>query len=699
MNHRNRASPPPRARNTPLRSDNNFERTLRSPVRLISEFEDISPSTFHTRHSRLAAKNPSPFYDRTDDHRLFSSSAQYIPDHISIASIDSDHLISTIEEMPRRLYNPEPSDRLATREDRFRLLRQDALTNFLPGTSSFIGEKLVASTKGLEDIYDIAVSFFQQQQYERALEILNKKETLSKSVRCRYLAALCSLSLGKGRDALDYLGHNNPFSLKGNVFQDDTAEGCLKLESIMCYARGRAHLLLKNVTDARDCFKEALMVDVKCYDALKCLVRYNLMDEKSELEFVMTLPYEEHCGQDADFFRYLYGLKLKKTDTLNERRLGSDEKDISESLDVQLNTAQSLFSESRYEECLKICESIKAQDAFFVESISLHVNCLYELGMKNELYLYAQELVDRLNEEAVSWHAVGLYHLHAKKSEEARKYFYQALSIDPYFQEAWLGYGHSFSIDRYHDQAIDAYLTCSKLIPGSHLPLMNIAMEYMEQQKMQLALNYFNLSLQICKRDPYLYNEVGVYYYKQQDYIKAHENLHKALLLAKERRYQNNDLFEKIWCNLGHVYRHPPKQDNERALQCFRNVLLQNPQNSDARGAIGMIYHLQGNIARAISEYQQALACSDANILINELLEEALATHSFDDQTGALKDGAFDISQIANIMSDSRDEIEKELCWDEDKKKAGQSSPLYTEPIITMEDDLILDEGDFGYTL
>ena len=103
------------------------------------------------------------------------------------------------------------------------------------------------------------------------------------------------------------------------------------------------------------------------------------------------------------------------------------------------------------------------------------------------------------------------------------------------------------------------------------------------------------------------------------------------------------------------------KQDNERALQCFRNVLLQNPQNSDARGAIGMIYHLQGNIARAISEYQQALACSDANILINELLEEALAIHSFDDQTGALKDGAFDISQIANIISDSRDEIEKEL--------------------------------------
>lgn len=46
----------------------------------------------------------------------------------------------------------------------------------------------------MSDIYYIALSYYQQQQYERALEILNKKETLNKSVRCRYLAALCSVS-------------------------------------------------------------------------------------------------------------------------------------------------------------------------------------------------------------------------------------------------------------------------------------------------------------------------------------------------------------------------------------------------------------------------------------------------------------------------------------------------------------------------
>jgi hypothetical protein len=32
---------------------------------------------------------------------------------------------------------------------------------------------------------------------------------------------------------------------------------------------------------ARECFKEALMIDVKCYDALEHLVKYNMMEEKA----------------------------------------------------------------------------------------------------------------------------------------------------------------------------------------------------------------------------------------------------------------------------------------------------------------------------------------------------------------------------------------------------------------------------------
>lgn len=70
----------------------------------------------------------------------------------------------------------------------------------------------------------------------------------------------------------------------------------------------------------------------------------------------MTLPFEEHCGIDSDYFRYLYGLKLKR-DILNGKRMDNDVEEISKSLDVQLSTAEGYFDEGRYEECLKICKS------------------------------------------------------------------------------------------------------------------------------------------------------------------------------------------------------------------------------------------------------------------------------------------------------------------------------------------------------
>ncbi|CAO3614622.1 unnamed protein product [Mucor hiemalis] len=675
----------PRGRTTPLRSEGSFNegRALHTPPRPItSEYDNLSPINFrqsgHDSHS-------SPFFDR--DLRPYSTTPQY-KDHISICSTDDNpNLLSTpFQAAPRNLFGPDSfTGRPTTREDRLRLLRQDALNHNLPGTSSFIGEKLMVTTEEVNDIYNMASVYYQQQQFERALAILNKKDTLNKSVKCRYLAALCSISLENGRDALDYLGHSNPFSGK-DVFHDETMDGCIKLESVMCFARGKAYLLIKEIDNARDCFKEALNIDVKCYDALEALVQYNMMEEKAEWEFVMTLPFEEHCGIDSDYFRYLYGLKLKR-DILNGKRMDNDVEDIAKSLDVQLSTAEGYFDEGRYEECLKICKAIKEQDAFFKQSIPVYLSCLYELDMKIELYEYAQELVDRLNDEAVAWHAVGLYYLHVKKNLEARKYFTIALKNNRFFQQSWLGYGHSFSAEKDHEQAISAYLQCSRLIPGSYLPLMNIAMEYMEQNNLPLAYDYFEKSLQKNTTDPFLHNEVAVYYYKKEMYKKCQEHLHIALKLSKKSLSFRSSIWEKIWCNLGHVYRHEPLQDYDRALRCFENALVRNPKNSDARATVGMIYQLQGRTAKAITEYLEALNNTDSVELINDLLETSLKSHAQINYATAkdisLNDG-FDVIEAGNYFNEAKDEIDRELA--ERAESNTHSRMPSTNDFITSED-------------
>jgi hypothetical protein len=130
-----------RGRTTPLRGEGSYNegRALRTPPRpLNGEYEELSPVNFR----QSGHESHSPFFDR--EHRPFSTTPQYN----SLCSTDSDNLLSAqIQVAPRNLFGPDSfQSTKATREDRLRLLRQDALSHNLPGTSSFIGEKLMVTT-------------------------------------------------------------------------------------------------------------------------------------------------------------------------------------------------------------------------------------------------------------------------------------------------------------------------------------------------------------------------------------------------------------------------------------------------------------------------------------------------------------------------------------------------------------------------
>jgi anaphase-promoting complex subunit 6 len=38
--------------------------------------------------------------------------------------------------------------------------------------------------------------------------------------------------------------------------------------------------------------------------------------------------------------------------------------------------------------------------------------------------------------------------------------------MNQYFAPAWLAFGHTFAVEKEHDQAISAYATSARLIPG-----------------------------------------------------------------------------------------------------------------------------------------------------------------------------------------------------------------------------------------
>lgn len=89
----------------------------------------------------------------------------------------------------------------------------------------------------------------------------------------------------------------------------------------MCYLRGVVYKNMNNIDRAKECFKEALQIDVKCYDALDSLISNNMLTPSEERKLVDELDFDKQLhGPDAMFVRMLYQSKLKKVLSTQDER-------------------------------------------------------------------------------------------------------------------------------------------------------------------------------------------------------------------------------------------------------------------------------------------------------------------------------------------------------------------------------------------
>lgn len=98
----------------------------------------------------------------------------------------------------------------------------------------------------------------------------------------------------------------------------------------------------------------------------------------------------------------------------------------------------------------------------------------------------------------------------------------KAVLIDPRLGPAWIAYAHSFAYEGEHDQAITAYSTAQRHLPGSHLPLLFIGMQHLGLANVTLATEYLLGAQEICPDDPLVLNELGVVSLHNAQYVHNH---------------------------------------------------------------------------------------------------------------------------------------------------------------------------------
>ncbi|WWC63108.1 uncharacterized protein I303_105708 [Kwoniella dejecticola CBS 10117] len=565
--------------------------------------------------------------------------------------------------------------------DSMRIWRHDAIMQHLYETAAFWGDKLLSWTGDSNDAFWLAQTHFLTGHYLRAEKLLTDplppipknslglrdkgkgrddeddlmnghdpvdsnangeailpmngaqgavgRRLVDASLACRYLAAQCLVHQEKYHEALELLGESNPFKEKNGIRGPDTPseDQGIKLHSSICHLRALLHLRLSSFALAKESFMEALMLDVKNYDAFKELIEGGMMSEKEEWEFIRNLSYRKQLSEEeGNFVKLIYMTKLKKDGHVHEvaeaRESLTSQYGLGDNCDVLVGLADELYSKYKWEDCYAVTNKILSRIPGHPTALPLHLACMHHIHrLRSSLFMLAHDLVEQDPGAATTWYAVGLWYFSGKRWAEARRYFSKANLIDSRFAPAWIAFAHSFAYEGEHDHAITAYSTSARLFQGSHLPLLFIGMEHLQLSASNLAEEYFRAAEVINNMDPLLLNELGVVAYNKEDYDQAASYFRKALRSSFEMQGVKS-VWAVTYCNLAHSYRHMRNYD--RAEHNYRITIRLDPTNSTAYSSLGIIHQLRGEIRDAIKVYHQSLSLNSQDPISTVLLEMAL---------------------------------------------------------------------------
>lgn len=408
----------------------------------------------------------------------------------------------------------------------------------------------------------------------------------------------------------------------------------------MCYLRGLCYAKQNAFDRAKQCYKDAVRIDIHCFEAFDQLMKNSLMSPGEEWDFLESLnfdslyppstdPSDTTTSQEAaDFTRNLYTTRLSKyarpadftaaLDTL------STHYNLTQNPDIQLARAEILFTTSHYPSALALTTSILSSDPYNFACLPLHLALLYQLNHTNALFALAHDLADTHPHEPCTWLAVGTYYLLTNRVPEARSYFSKSSLLDPHFGPAWIGFAHTFAAEGESDQAIAAYSTAARLFQGTHLPQLFLGMQELALDNLVVAREYLTAAYALCgDGDPAVIHELGVVAYKEEDYESAIRHFGLALRISEENEAPATS-YSATRLNLAHALRRAGRL--EEALEHFDEVIRLGGGGKDCG-----VFAAKGLVLLELERYFEATVClheglatSPQDPVASELLAKAL---------------------------------------------------------------------------
>lgn len=407
----------------------------------------------------------------------------------------------------------------------------------------------------------------------------------------------------------------------------------LQYEAFMCYLRGLCYSKTNAIDRAKACYKDAVKIDVQCFEAFDQLMSNKLMAPAEEWQFLESLDFDSIVNSEgqpdqeaAEFTKMLYTTRLSKysrpedfsaaVDTL------SSHYNLANNASMLLARAELLFTDCRFKQSLELTTTILESDPYNFEAIPVHIACLEASGETNALFLLSHDLADTYPDEPATWLAVGTYYMAIQQISQARAYFSKASLMDPHFGPAWIGFAHTFAAEGEHDQAISAYSTAARLFQGTHLPPLFLGMQNLSLGNTGLARSYFDMAYDMCPTDPLLLNDIGVTNYNENLFDAAIRCFELSLRYAEEVSSPEHTM-SATRSNLGHALRKAGRLS--QALAQFDAVLrLPTKDPAPFLAKALTLLMMDGKGHEALAAVHHALALAPQDPMAGDLLQRAL---------------------------------------------------------------------------
>lgn len=82
----------------------------------------------------------------------------------------------------------------------------------------------------------------------------------------------------------------------------------------MCFLRGICYAKQNAFDRAKECYKDAVRIDVQCFEAFQQLMKNSLLSPDEEWQFLESLDFDSITASEeaADFTKMLYTTRLSK---------------------------------------------------------------------------------------------------------------------------------------------------------------------------------------------------------------------------------------------------------------------------------------------------------------------------------------------------------------------------------------------------